>query len=231
MNQFEVKVISVMHLTHDVLKVVTEKPENYEFMPGQATELSINRNGWKKVKRPFTFTCLPGNYFLEFTIKIYPSHRGVTNQFRLIQQDDVLILRDVFGTLMYEGEGVFIAGGAGVTPFISILRSLQSTNSLGGNKLIFANKTKNDIILNREFREMLGENFINILSDEVVQGCSYGHISEDFLREHIPGNVRHIYLCGPPQMMDEVEEQLSAMNIAQETIIKENFAEVPVGKK
>ena len=98
-------------------------------------------------KRPFTFTCLPNDDYLEFTIKTYPSHKGVTNELLQLKQEDELILHDVFGAIAYKGEGVFIAGGAGVTPFISIFRFLRSKNEIGGNKLIFANKRKADIIL------------------------------------------------------------------------------------
>ena len=98
-------------------------------------------------KRPFTFTCLPDDDYLEFTIKTYPSHKGVTNELLQLKQNDELILHDVFGAIAYKGEGVFIAGGAGVTPFISIFRFLRSKNEVGGNKLIFANKAKADIIL------------------------------------------------------------------------------------
>jgi predicted ferric reductase len=41
-----------------------------------------------------------------------------------------LIIRDVWGAIEYKGEGVFIAGGAGVTPFIAILRQLQADDKL-----------------------------------------------------------------------------------------------------
>jgi ferredoxin-NADP reductase len=70
------------------------------------------------------------------------------------------------GAIEYKGEGVFIAGGAGVTPFIAILRQLQAENKIANNKLIFTNKTANDIILKKEFNDMLGKNFINTLTDE-----------------------------------------------------------------
>ncbi|MCK7517280.1 MAG: hypothetical protein MZV64_05925 [Ignavibacteriales bacterium] len=48
-----------------------------------------------------------------------------------LKKDNELILHDVFGAINYKGEGVFIAGGAGVTPFISIFRYLQSKNEIG----------------------------------------------------------------------------------------------------
>ena len=54
----------------------------------------------------------------------------------------------------YKGKGVFIAGGAGVTPFISIFRDLKKQNKIGNNILIFSNKTEADIILKDEFVEL-----------------------------------------------------------------------------
>ena|ERR1039457_579362 len=92
MQQHTVKIKSIDKITHDVLQIVTEKPQQYTFTPGQATEVSINKNGWKDKKRPFTFTCLPENDYLEFTIKTYPSHKGVTNQLLQLKKDDELFL-------------------------------------------------------------------------------------------------------------------------------------------
>jgi len=72
MKQLLVKIKSIQPITHDVLKIVVEKPLHYNFIPGQATEVAINKDGWKDKKRPFTFTSLPVNDFLQFTIKTYP---------------------------------------------------------------------------------------------------------------------------------------------------------------
>jgi ferredoxin-NADP reductase len=218
-----VKIKSVKHATHDVLEIVTEKPAGYVFISGQATDVSINKEGWKEELRPFTFTCLPDDNHIEFTIKTYPSRNGVTNQLLQLKAGDELILHDVFGDIAYKGEGVFIAGGAGVTPFIAIFRYLQSKNSVGNNKLIFANKTKADIIHEEEFTKLLGKNFINILSDEKVEGYAQGFITEDFLKKYISPSDKHFYLCAPPPMMDAVEKQLAALHIDDRSIVQEGF--------
>ena len=55
-----VKVKEIHFINHDVLHIETEKPENFSFEPGQATEVAINKPDWKDEKRPFTFTNLPG---------------------------------------------------------------------------------------------------------------------------------------------------------------------------
>jgi ferredoxin-NADP reductase len=223
MKQFTVKINSIQHITHDVLQIVTEKPQQYNFTPGQATEVSINKSGWKDEKRPFTFTSLPDNDYLEFTIKTYPSHKGVTNELIHLKKNDMLILDDVFGAITYKGEGVFIAGGAGVTPFISIFRYLELVKQIGNNKLIFANKTKDDIILEKELKSLLGHNFINILSDEEVDGYAHGLITEGFLKAHISESTKNVYICGPPPMMDTIEKQLIHLKIDKKNIIKEVF--------
>lgn len=223
MEKHIVKIKSLEKVTHDVWKVVTEKPAGYEFTPGQATEISINQRNWEDERRPFTFTSLPGNDYLEFTIKSYPEHKAVTNELMQLKANDELILHDVFGAIAFKGPGVFIAGGAGVTPFISIFRFLKSTKALAGNKLIFANKTKADIILKEEFETLLGDDFINVLSEEKAEGNEYGRINEALLKKHVTDHAAKIYICGPEPMMDAVESQLAAIGISAGSIVKEEF--------
>jgi Flavodoxin reductases (ferredoxin-NADPH reductases) family 1 len=218
-----VKVESVGMVTHDVVRIVTAKPDGFIFEPGQAVDISINKAGWMDEKRPFTFTCLPDDPYLEFTIKIYPSRHGVTKQLLLLRKGDELILNDVFGTIAYKNEGVFIAGGAGITPFISIFRYLKSKDMLGRNMLVFANKAKADIILEREFSDMLGDRFVNILSEEVVEGYHHGLINEEFLKEIVPDFNLPFYLCGPPPMMDALILQLAHLGVSEDLIVKEEM--------
>src|SRR4051812_34119935 len=141
MSTHIVKILQSHFITHDVKRFVIEKPEGYDFIPGQATDVSINLPEWKDQLRPFTFTCLREESYLEFMIKIYKDHEGVTNMLGRTNAGAELILHDVFGAIQYKGPGVFIAAGAGITPFTSILRSLHKDKQLTGNKLIYSNKT------------------------------------------------------------------------------------------
>lgn len=221
MESHIVKIKSIGKVTHDVLKIVLQKPGNYTFTPGQATEVAINKEGWTEERRPFTFTCLPEDDYLEFTIKTYPSHNGVTNELLKLQPGDELILHDVWGAISYRGEGIFIAGGAGITPFLSIFRYLHSVNKINGNKLIFANKTKADIIHEEEFKELLGDAFINILSDETVAGYEHGFITETFLKKNLPVARGKFYVCGPPPMMDAIQQILTNLGVGEDSVVVE----------
>lgn len=221
METHTVKIKSIEKITRDVVRIILEKPEGYSFIPGQATEIAINKPGWTEEKRPFTFTCLPTLDYLEFTIKTYPSHQGVTAQLLQLIPGDELIIHDVWGAIAYNGEGTFIAGGAGVTPFIAILRHLHSINKITGNKLIFANKTKADIIQEAELTRLLGSGFVNILSDETISGFASGMITEQFLKENSAGLDKKFYVCGPPPMMDAIQGFLTKLGVGNNAVVVE----------
>ncbi len=218
-----VKIKSITHLTHDVIEIVADKPSKIAYEPGQAVDISIPKTGWENERRPFTFTSLPEEESIQFTIKTYPEHHGVTEQLLTLNAGEELMIYDPFGDIAYKGEGLFIAGGAGVTPFIAIFKQLEKENKIGNNKLIFANKTKADIIQNDKFIALLGDNFINVLSEEEINGYEHGRINEGLLKKHITTTDEYFYICGPEPMMNAVEEQLTAIGVASSQIVKEGF--------
>ena len=113
-----VSILSIQQITHDVKCFRIEKPAGYQFIPGQATDVAINKPGMEDQKRPFTFTALNEEPYLEFTIKRYKDHHGVTDQLHQLDVGDQIIIEDAWGAIEYKGPGYFIAGGAGITPFI-----------------------------------------------------------------------------------------------------------------
>lgn len=214
---------SIEHLTHDVLRIVLEKPEGLDFVPGQAVDISLNKPDWSEKKNCFTFTSLPKENHIEFTIKTYPEHHGMTNELLSSKPGDEVLIYNPFGDIYFKGTGVFIAGGAGITPFIAILKNLEKQNQLSGNKLIFANKGKADIILEDYFNSILGKDFINVLSNEDLEGYEHGYISPELIKKYSEENLKYYYLCGPPPMMKAVEGHLASLGIADEFIVKEGF--------
>ena len=72
-------------LTHDTNRYVFSRPDGMQFEPGQAAELAIQKDGWKDAGRPFTFVSMPSDPDLEFVIKSYPDHDGVTEQLALLE--------------------------------------------------------------------------------------------------------------------------------------------------
>jgi ferredoxin-NADP reductase len=114
-----------------------------------------------------------------------------------------------------------LAGGAGVTPFISILRALHAQGKIGRNRLFFSNKTTADIILKEEFENMLGYNFFNILSSEQAVGYAHGRITKDFLQKHIEDFSQPFYVCGPDAFTASILEALQELGAKPETLVFE----------
>ncbi len=218
MEEHIVKILQIEPVTHNVKRFRVERPENYQFIPGQATEVAINTIQLRDERRPFTFTSLPGDPYLEFTIKIYDDHTGVTHELGKLNPGDELLLHDVWGAISYKGKGIFIAGGAGITPFIAIFKDLYSRNDQNGNLLIFANRTSEDIIMENEFTNMLGDHFLNILSEEKTVDYYYGFITQEFLKTSTAGYEKRFYVCGPPPMMDAVLKIIDDLGYSKDSV-------------
>ncbi|MBI1864006.1 flavodoxin reductase [Candidatus Woesebacteria bacterium] len=220
----KVKVLFTEFVTHDVKHFIVEKPIGFTFIPGQATDVSIPRPGFEDQKRPFTFTSSPQDLILEFTIKCYVDHNGVTKELHNLKPGDEIVLEDPFGTINYKGPGVFLAGGAGITPFISILRNLKKQNTLSGNTLIFSNKEAKDIILEPEFKEMFtlpDTKLVLILSREQRQGYEYGHIDKTNLPKYVADFSKNFYLCGPPKFVQVMKQTLSELGAKADSVVFE----------
>jgi ferredoxin-NADP reductase len=198
-----------------------EKPAGYSFVPGQATELSINKIGWRDKKRPFTFTSLDEDPYLEFTIKCYDDHDGVTAEVRHLSAGEELIIGDPWGAIEYKGPGCFIAGGAGITPFLAIIKRLSKDNSLKGNQLLYSNKTAEDIICREQISAMLGGDAVFVTTDEKDDKYPFGYIDKQFLKKDVTSFDQHFYVCGPEKMVSDINTLLVNNGALPETVIFE----------
>lgn len=217
------KIEKIESVTHNVKRFTITRPTDYKFIPGQATDITINKPSWLKERRPFTFTGMQDWPALEFTIKIYPDHKGVTNELGNLKPGDEVILHDVWGAIHYKGEGTFIAGGAGITPYIAIFRDLYKQGKIGNNRLIFSNRTSADIILKEELEKMLGKNFINTLTDEKTDKYDNRIVDKAYLKENITDLSQYFYICGPEPMIEGIKKSLLELGVSEEKIVIEQF--------
>ena len=225
MKAYIVKVLKTDFVTHNVKRFKVEKPLGYTFIPGQATEISINKAALENELRPFTFTSLPNADHLEFIIKIYTGHQGMTEKLLEVEEGDELIVHEVFGTIRYEGPGLFIAGGAGITPFIAILRhlffqELSKQNQLADNRLLFANRTEEDNILKSELNQILAGNYHDVI-EVSVSGGPGRRIDLELLKQYVSPQTHYYYVCGPEKFTEAVVEHLTTLSISKSQIILE----------
>jgi cytochrome-b5 reductase len=210
-------------VTHDVKRFIVRKPEMFSFTSGQGVEIVIDQEEWREEEgRPFTPTSLVSDEVLEFTIKRYPEHQGVTDKLHTLKPGDNLLISDPFGTISYKGPGLFIAAGAGITPFLSIFRQLAADGSLDQQQtLVFSNKTPRDVICEKELRAYFGSRCHLICTRKSQPGYEKGRINREYLQKVISDTKRYAYVCGPDKFVEEMNAAVKDLGFAAESLVYE----------
>lgn len=213
-------------VTPDTHHLWFDRPAGFRHTPGQAVDLALDRDGWREEARPFTPVSLPEEETLQFVIKSYPDHDGVTEQIGAMRPGDRVLIDEPWGAIKDEGPGYFIAGGAGVTPFIAVLRErLKEKGTLEDCTLIFSNTTEKDIILRDAFEGMRGLKTVFVVTDQDDPGAGVntGKIDRAFLADHVDPAVGKAYVCGPEAMIDDVCTALLELGLDESRIVTEDL--------
>lgn len=213
-------------VTPDTYHLWFDYPDGFSHTPGQAVDLALDRDGWREEARPFTPVSLPDEKTLQFVIKSYPDHDGVTEQIAKLKAGDRVIIDEPWGAIHDEGPGYFIAGGAGVTPFIAVLRKrLEDRGTLSDCTLIFSNETEEDIILREDFEKMAGLKTVFTVTDDKQPGAGVetGMIDQAFLKDHVDPKSGKYYICGPEPMIDDIRKALVGLGVGESRIVIEDL--------
>lgn len=217
-----VEILHIGFVTHDVKQFVVTKPDGFEYEPGQGVELALDREGWRDEGRPFTPTGDPRAPVLEFTIKGYPEHDGMTTRLVDCGPGDRLRMSEPFGTITDQGPGTFIAGGAGVTPFLAIARHRAARDELDGYALLFSNHTPADVIGEKEWRGLLEDRAVFTCTRESGPGYDDRRIDRVFLNDVVGVfDGRRFYVCGPMDFVDEITDVLEGLGVERDRIVLE----------
>ncbi len=124
----------------------------------------------------------------------------------------------MWGTITYKGPGTFIAGGAGVTPFIAILRDLHHSRKMEGHTLIASYRTEADVILRDEFESFRGLSTIWTVTDDPQSSLLHQRIDAKFLEQHVGNWDQNFYLCGPDDMVKDLRGTLKELGANVENV-------------
>jgi len=225
------EVIQVKPETHDTY-TLTFKPKDGRALPrnpGQFMFLKLKRPGRLSEIHPFTISASSLRPdIIEATIK---KSGNFTNTIDQTRPGDVGLIEAPFGRFSlvnYDIEKfLFIAGGVGITPIMSMLRYLRDTNDTRPAILLYGNKTEEDIIFRDELSK-LPENvkIVHILSrPEKSWQEPKGHIDIELIQKYAGDILSEagIFVCGPVAMMDMVTSCLKDAGIPAKRIHSERF--------
>jgi len=231
------RVAKVKQETHNVWTIEMEPPpgrKRFDFQPGQFHFLHFRRGrGLPAEEHHFTIASSPTHPFLASTIKEVGDFTATIGETR---PGDAVAVRGPYGRFSYtyrpaEKDIVFIAGGIGITPIMSMLRHMRDTKSDCAALLLFANRTEGDIAFRRELEEIAAGGHprlrvVHILS-EPGEGWSgeTGYMDKDKLSRYIAeGRERRMYyVCGPAPMIKLVMAALGELGVPRDRIEFERF--------
>jgi predicted ferric reductase len=131
----------------------------------------------------------------------------------------------------YQAPGyVFIAGGIGITPFLSMLRTMADRGDARPVTLIYADRSLDELAYGDSLRDLAGRVQLDIVVvlENAPDGWEgeRGLITNELLERHLPDDARHRMhmICGPPIMMDLVQDALLEHGVPQRHIQLERFA-------
>ncbi|MCA1718112.1 MAG: hypothetical protein LC781_15270 [Actinobacteria bacterium] len=133
----------------------------------------------------------------------------------------------------HDGPGfVFIGAGVGITPLMSMLRTLADRNDLRPCYLFFGNRECEGVAFREEFEELKGRlnlEVVHVLSrpPEGWEG-EEGRIEAAVLARHLPERYQHLqyFICGSDSMMDATEGALVHLGVPKRRVHSERFGMV-----
>ncbi len=227
-RRFPHKVTEVAQIGHDTWTVRCEK-NSLSFLPGQFVYLRTRMNGRVSEEHPFTISSEPTADYLEFTIKWVGDFTSAVHHLR---KGDELLIDGPYGIFSFlrspPGDIVFISGGIGITPFVSMLRYAYKVKSRHKFILLWGNKRKEDILFRNEIKELtLGlekMKVVHVLSRDPGRRSEHGHIDEEIIKKYMEDSDSSVFfICGPKNMMRDVRKILRGMGVQRKRILYEKF--------
>lgn len=226
----------VVNVAKDAVNIVFEPKDNFNYQPGQFITIIKEVNG-KKIRRAYSLCTTPfEDENPAVTVKRVPNGAMSNYLNDNIKAGDQLEIMEPMGlfTTKYDPsnvrKAVFFGGGSGITPLMSIIRSILIKEPESELVLVYGNRNEEYII----FKELIAEleekyptrfKVIHIL--EEGEATYTGRPTPDMIKsicESIGSdNKTEFYICGPQPMMDVVSAGLHLFGISEKKIRMESF--------
>lgn len=217
-----------------VLELDIEGAAAPAFLPGQYVNIDVPGSGQS---RSYSFSSASGETRVGFLIKKIPGglmstwleHAEVGTKLELTGPLGSFYLREVQRPLL------FLAGGTGLAPFLSMLEVLARTNPEQKVDLIYGVTRDLDLVLVDEI-EAYTKRLANFTFDTVVADVASSHPRKGWVTQHMPEDVLNggdvdVYLCGPPPMVDAVRKHLDDTGVRPNSFHYEKFTPNAVAKE
>lgn len=221
MIEFDTEVTDIIKRTPTVKSFRFKSKEGPEFKAGQFFFVTIEVEGEKRTKH-FSFSNSPTEKeYIEFTKRITES--PYSKALDKLKHGDWAHLKMPYGSFTFEGEYdkiAFLTGGIGITAIRSMCKFTVDRKLSTDIVLLYGNRSEEEIIFKSDFNGMQSAD-----KDMRVIYVVNSRIDEGLIKKEIPDfHERIFYTCGPPKMVEAMENILKdGLHVRDNRIKKENF--------
>lgn len=213
-------------LTPTTYEFIFTPQRKYSYQPGQYVEITIphKNKDFRGTRRSFSLTSAPSDETMRLGIKFYEPSSTFKKALQTLQPGAVIHSTGISGDFTMpkdpQAPVLYVAGGIGITPFISHLKDLMSRKVIRDIVLVYSIRSIEECAY-RDILEASGVTVVIVTkSDEpLVLPSHWIHsnelfISQDSFKKHIPDIAkRKAYISGPPQMIDSAKGHLKKLHV------------------
>lgn len=234
-HPFEVKNVQFERANCTTLTIAPKADHLFTFHPGQFAWLTAWKTPFSDTEHPFSLVSSAENHeSIQFTIK---AQGKFTNSIKEVKPGDRVFVDGPYGSFScdryLEAKSlILIAGGIGVTPLMSTLRTLADRKDERPLLLMYANRDWENVTFREELdnlQKRLNLKIVHVLEKppENWQGET-GFVTTEMLKKYIGEDLRsldpQIFVCGPKPMMNAVEKELAEIGFHFPKVHSERFA-------
>ena len=232
----------VQRETKDAVSILFNVPEelksNYKFIAGQYVNIRLTLDG-QEIRRAYSICSAPESGELRIAVKAVKN--GAFSQFAnsKLKAGDVLEVGKPEGKFVFEPEAnkqknyMAFASGSGITPVISILKSVLKSEPKSSFVVVYGNKSPEETIFHQELHDLqlqyVGRLFVQcVYSQAKVDDALFGRIDKSVVNYALNNKHKELkfdkfYLCGPEEMIELVSTVLKEKNVKESAIKFELF--------
>ena len=214
----------VSQLNDDIFEIALRPLENrLTFNSGQFVFISFSQEGISSESHPFSISSGPNENLLRITVKKLGDYtKKLAGTLRKGTVARIEGPHGVFSYSDYQNKNqVWIAGGVGITPFVSFIKDLKKERNYSIALFYCVNNEKEAVYLDL-FREM--EASSNNFSIILFSAEENGYISAEYIQRRIKNiDKKDIFICAPPKMIKELKRGLITNGINKNNIHSEEF--------